>query len=160
LQPPARRKQTSGYAYRAALGGVHTTVPPPARVRRPADGSVSGDSLRDRNSTAYGAAMYPPPSGTELTVDQAREPDDTLSSDPFQYFRSRIASLMAWQETAPVGDRPLSEAARAVSMSDRSSTPICNVRRSTVGTSSSTYMRRSRPTHSPYVTTRLRRCSG
>ena len=29
----------------------------------PADGSVSGDSLRDRNSTAYGAAMYPPPSG-------------------------------------------------------------------------------------------------
>ena len=70
-------------------------------------------SLRDRNSTAYGAAMYPPPAGTELTVDQARELDDTfLSSDPFQYFRSRIASLMAWQETAPVGDRPLSEAAK------------------------------------------------
>jgi hypothetical protein len=57
--------------------------------------------------------MYPPPAGTELTVDQARELDETfLSSDPFQYFRSRIASLMAWQETAPVGDRPLSEAAR------------------------------------------------
>jgi hypothetical protein len=35
------------------------------------------------------------------------------ASDPFQYFRCRIASLMAWQETAPVGDRPLSEAARA-----------------------------------------------
>jgi hypothetical protein len=73
--------------------------------------------------------MYPPPAGTELTVDQVRELDDTfLSSDPFQYFR--IASLMAWQETAPVGDRPLSEAARAVS--DRTSTPIYNVRRSMV----------------------------
>jgi hypothetical protein len=52
--------------------------------------------------------MYPPPAGEHLTSEQARELDDTfLSSDPFGYFRSRIASLLAWQENAPVGDSPL-----------------------------------------------------
>lgn len=46
--------------------------------------------------------MYPAASGPELTGEQARELDDTfLASDPFEYFRSRIASLVAWQETAP-----------------------------------------------------------
>lgn len=55
--------------------------------------------------------MYPPPVGPELTEDQARELDDTfLASDPFQYFSSRIASLLAWQENAPVANRPLPEA--------------------------------------------------
>jgi hypothetical protein len=57
--------------------------------------------------------MYPPRAGTELTADQGRQLDDTfLSSDPFQHFRSRIASLMAWQETAPIGDRHLERAVR------------------------------------------------
>src|SRR5680860_672455 len=46
--------------------------------------------------------MYPPPSGAQLTPEQERELDDTfLSSDPFGYFRSRIASLLMWHETAP-----------------------------------------------------------
>ena len=122
-KPPAHRVVRSVLRHRVALADPRAT---PAGVRlsvqlaadvpggmRSGKRSVSGDSLRDRNSRAYGAAMYPPPAGTELTVDQARELDDTfLSSDPFQYFRCRIASLMAWQETAPVGDRPLSEAAR------------------------------------------------
>ena len=49
--------------------------------------------------------MYPPPAGKELTEAQAKDLDDTfLSSDPFQYFRSRIASLLAWQENAPAGN--------------------------------------------------------
>lgn len=57
--------------------------------------------------------MYPPPVGKELMQEQARELDDTfLSSDPFQYFRSRIAALLAWHEFAPVGDDPLTEAHR------------------------------------------------
>jgi hypothetical protein len=55
--------------------------------------------------------MYPPPVGQDLSEEQARELDDTfLSSDPFQYFRSRIASLLVWQESAPVSEVPLSEA--------------------------------------------------
>ncbi len=54
---------------------------------------------------------YPPPTGQVLTVDQARELDDTfLASDPFQYFTSRIASLLAWHESAPTADAPLPEA--------------------------------------------------
>lgn len=54
--------------------------------------------------------MYPPPAGKELTPEQARALDDTfLASHPFQYFRSRIAALLAWQELAPVGDDPLTE---------------------------------------------------
>ena len=55
--------------------------------------------------------VYPPPTTAELTDEQARELDDTfLSSDPFQYFRSRIASLLVWQESAPVNDAALAEA--------------------------------------------------
>lgn len=55
--------------------------------------------------------MYPPPVGQDLSEEQAQELDDTfLSSDPFQYFRSRIASLLVWQESAPVFGVPLSEA--------------------------------------------------
>lgn len=55
--------------------------------------------------------MYPPPTGIGLTDEQARELDDTfLSSDPFEYFRSRIASLIAWQENAPVNDSGLATA--------------------------------------------------
>jgi hypothetical protein len=62
-------------------------------------------------ASAYGVLMYPPPAGQVLTDEQARELDDTfLSSDPFQYFRSRIASLLAWQETAFVADRAQAEA--------------------------------------------------
>ena len=45
--------------------------------------------------------MYPPPDGKHLSAEQARELDDTfLASDPFQYFSSRIASLLAWHEKA------------------------------------------------------------
>jgi hypothetical protein len=52
--------------------------------------------------------MYPPPDGQDLTQEQAMELDDTfLASDPFQYFRSRIASLLVWQERAPMSDAPL-----------------------------------------------------
>ena len=53
--------------------------------------------------------MYPPPAGKDLTYEQARELDDTfLSSSPFQYFRSRIAALLAWHERASVGkDSPI-----------------------------------------------------
>lgn len=55
--------------------------------------------------------MYSPPTGQHLTAEQARELDDTfLASDPFQYFRSRIASLMAWHENAPVEETALPEA--------------------------------------------------
>lgn len=55
--------------------------------------------------------MYPPPTGKDLTQEQARELDDTfLASDPFEYFRSRISSLLIWQEAAPVADGPLPEA--------------------------------------------------
>ena len=51
----------------------------------------------------YGLAVYPPPAGKALTAEQAQQLDDTfLSSDPFQYFRSRIAALLSWHETAPV----------------------------------------------------------
>ncbi len=40
--------------------------------------------------------MYPPPDGQDLTEEQALELDDTfLASDPFQYFTSRIASLLS-----------------------------------------------------------------
>src|SRR5680860_1774109 len=54
--------------------------------------------------------MYPPPDGQDLTEEQALELDDTfLASDPFQYFSSRIASLLAWHESAPVSDAPLPE---------------------------------------------------
>lgn len=46
--------------------------------------------------------MYPPPAGEVLTPEQARELDDTfLASNPFEYFRSRIASLLSWAEHAP-----------------------------------------------------------
>jgi hypothetical protein len=56
--------------------------------------------------------MYPPPVGPDLTREQARELDDTfLSSDPFGYFKSRIASLLAWLETAPQG-QPLATPTR------------------------------------------------
>jgi hypothetical protein len=52
--------------------------------------------------------MYPSPDGQDLTEEQAVELDDTfLASDPFQYFSSRIASLLAWQESAPLSDAPL-----------------------------------------------------
>lgn len=54
--------------------------------------------------------MYPPPTGPSLTREQARELDTFLSSDPFQYFCSRIASLLAWQEQAPAGAVPLPDA--------------------------------------------------
>jgi hypothetical protein len=55
--------------------------------------------------------MYPPPVGEDLTADQARELDDTfLASDPFQYFRSRIASLLAWQESAPISEATIADA--------------------------------------------------
>ncbi|MFA6575821.1 MAG: hypothetical protein WCS84_10410 [Nocardioides sp.] len=55
--------------------------------------------------------MYPPPAGQHLTEDQARELDDTfLASDPLQYFRSRIASLLAWQESAPISANTLPDA--------------------------------------------------
>ncbi len=54
--------------------------------------------------------MYPPPNGQGLTKEQALELDNTfLASDPFQYFNSRIASLVAWHESAPPSDAPLSE---------------------------------------------------
>src|SRR5664279_3075959 len=54
--------------------------------------------------------MYSPSTGQNLTAEQARELDDTfLASDPFQYFRSRIASLLAWRENAPVEESPLPE---------------------------------------------------
>lgn len=46
--------------------------------------------------------MYPPPEGQDLTEEQSLELDDTfLASDPFEYFNSRIASLLAWHENAP-----------------------------------------------------------
>src|SRR5680860_1136072 len=52
--------------------------------------------------------MYPPPDLQDLTEEQALELDDTfLASDPFQYFSSRISSLLAWHESAPVSDAPL-----------------------------------------------------
>jgi hypothetical protein len=45
--------------------------------------------------------MYPPPTGEDLTPEQARELDDTfLASNPFEYFRSRTASLLSWAECA------------------------------------------------------------
>lgn len=54
--------------------------------------------------------MYPSPDGQDLTKEQAVELDDTfLASDPFQYFSSRIASLLAWHEHAPLSDSPLPE---------------------------------------------------
>ena len=54
--------------------------------------------------------MYPPPDGQGLTEEQAMELDNTfLASDPFQYFNSRIASLVAWPESAPLSDAPLPE---------------------------------------------------
>ena len=54
--------------------------------------------------------MYPPPEGQDLTEEQALELDDTfLASDPFQYFSSRIASLLRWHEGAPMSDAPLPE---------------------------------------------------
>ncbi len=50
--------------------------------------------------------MYPPPTGPALTAEQARALDDTyLGSDPLEYFRSRIASLLSWDETAPTPER-------------------------------------------------------
>jgi hypothetical protein len=56
--------------------------------------------------------MYPSPGGQDLTEEQAFELDDTfLASDPFQYFSSRIASLLAWHENAPRSDTPLPEPA-------------------------------------------------
>jgi len=59
---------------------------------------------------SYGSIMYPPPDGQDLTEVQALELDDTfLASDPFQYFSSRIASLLAWHESAPVSDAALPE---------------------------------------------------
>jgi hypothetical protein len=52
--------------------------------------------------------MYPPPEGQGLTEEQATELDDTfLASDPFQYFKSRIASLVTWHESASLSDEPL-----------------------------------------------------
>lgn len=52
--------------------------------------------------------MYPPPAGQELTEEHARELDDTfLASDPFAYFRSRIASLLTWHDNAPTSDAEL-----------------------------------------------------
>lgn len=55
--------------------------------------------------------MYPPPADEELTEEQARELDDTfLSSDPFQYFRSRIGALLSWQELALVSGVPMARA--------------------------------------------------
>lgn len=52
--------------------------------------------------------MYPPPVGQDLTQEQAKELDDTfLASNPFQYFSSRIASLLTWHDSAPVSDAPL-----------------------------------------------------
>lgn len=54
--------------------------------------------------------MYPPPDGQGLTEEQARKLDDTfLASDPFQYFNSRIASLLSWHESASVSAAPLPE---------------------------------------------------
>ncbi|MGY5884166.1 hypothetical protein [Modestobacter lacusdianchii] len=54
--------------------------------------------------------MYPPPDGQGLTEEQAIALDNTfLASDPFQYFKSRIASLAAWHESAPLSDVPLPE---------------------------------------------------
>lgn len=54
--------------------------------------------------------MYPPPDGQDLTEQQALELEDTfLASDPFQYFSSRIASLLTWHESAPVSDAPFPE---------------------------------------------------
>lgn len=48
--------------------------------------------------------MYPPASGRDLTPEQARELDDTfLASDPFSYFRSRIAGLLNWHEAHGAG---------------------------------------------------------
>jgi hypothetical protein len=52
--------------------------------------------------------MYPPPEGQGLTEEQAKELDDTfLASDPFQYFKSRIASLVTWHESASLSGEPL-----------------------------------------------------
>ncbi len=49
--------------------------------------------------------VYPPPLGPVLTSEQARQLDDTfLASDPFEYFRSRIGSLLAWHERAVAPD--------------------------------------------------------
>lgn len=46
--------------------------------------------------------MYPPPAGKDLTPEQARELDDTfLASNPYEYFRARIAGLLSWAENAP-----------------------------------------------------------
>jgi len=46
--------------------------------------------------------MYAPSGGTELTEQAAKELDDTyLASDPYEYFRARIASLAALADGAP-----------------------------------------------------------
>lgn len=56
--------------------------------------------------------MYPPPAGQDLTEVQALGLDDTfLVSDPFQYFSSRITSLLTWHAGAPASDTPLPEPA-------------------------------------------------
>ena len=68
------------------------------------------ERCRPASRWAYGSIMYPPPDGQDLTEEQAVELDDTfLASDPFQYFSSRIASLLTWHESAPVSDAPLPE---------------------------------------------------
>ena len=44
--------------------------------------------------------MYPSPSGSDLTVEQAQKLDDTfLSSDPFGYFNARIEMMLRWAES-------------------------------------------------------------
>ena len=72
--------------------------------------TTSQDSVRS-TGTNYGSDMYPPPTGPDLTAQQAQELDDTfLASDPFQYFCSRIGALLTWLESAPVLDKPTKEA--------------------------------------------------
>ncbi|MGL3806701.1 hypothetical protein ACSYDW_11440 [Paeniglutamicibacter sp. R2-26] len=52
--------------------------------------------------------MYPPPVGPDLSAEQRQELDDTfLSSDPFEYFRARIAMLLRWEEAGKPNEKTI-----------------------------------------------------
>lgn len=80
-------------------------------VRAP--GKKCRHTVLPRVHGTYRLVMYPPPAGQELTAEQAKQLDDTLlSSDPFEYFRSRIASLLAWSDNPSLTkDQPATPAA-------------------------------------------------
>ena len=47
--------------------------------------------------------LFPPPTGTEISPEQARALDDSFfSSNPMGYFQSRIDALIAWSSGPPV----------------------------------------------------------